>query len=100
VAGHADHRATGCRAAHVTITGTGPGTVIDLSGDQQQAAVSVFSLDPGASDITLERMTIDTSGATIYLHRPCPGRVRDPPGCHLRADQPGDDHRRTPLLAP
>ena len=50
--------------AHVTITGTGPGTVIDLSGDQQQAAVSVFSLDPGASDITIERMTIDTSGAT------------------------------------
>lgn len=50
--------------AHVTITGTGPGTVIGLSGDQQQGATSVFSLDPGASDITIERMTIDTSGAT------------------------------------
>jgi hypothetical protein len=50
--------------AHVTITGTGPGTVIDLSGDQQHAAVSVFALDPGAKDITIERLTIDTSGAT------------------------------------
>jgi hypothetical protein len=50
--------------AHVTITGTGPGTVIGLSGDQQQAAVSVFALDPGAMDITIERLTIDTSGAT------------------------------------
>ena len=50
--------------AHVTFTGTGPGTVLELAGDQQAAAVSVMSLDPGASDITVQRLTIDTSAAT------------------------------------
>ncbi|WP_410672471.1 hypothetical protein [Amycolatopsis sp. cmx-4-68] len=50
--------------AHVTITGTGPGSVLELVGDQQAAAVAVLSLDPGASDITVQRLRIDTSAAT------------------------------------
>ncbi len=50
--------------AHLTITGTGPGTVIDLVGDQGAATTFVISLDPGASDVVVERLTIDTSAAT------------------------------------
>jgi hypothetical protein len=50
--------------AHVAIGGTGPGTVLELVGDQQAGAVAVLSLDPGASDITVQRLTIDTSAAT------------------------------------
>jgi hypothetical protein len=50
--------------AHVTITGTGPGSVLELAGDQQAGAVAVLSLDPGASDIAVQRLTIDTSAAT------------------------------------
>ncbi|HEX6686305.1 MAG TPA: right-handed parallel beta-helix repeat-containing protein [Candidatus Limnocylindrales bacterium] len=51
-------------AAHLSITGTGPGTVIELVGDQGNAATFVISLDPGASDIVIERLTIDTSAAS------------------------------------
>jgi hypothetical protein len=50
--------------AHVTFTGTGPGSVLELVGDQQAGAVAVISLDPGASDITVQRLMIDTSAAT------------------------------------
>ncbi|WP_245848224.1 right-handed parallel beta-helix repeat-containing protein [Lentzea kentuckyensis] len=50
--------------ARVTFSGTGPGTVLELAGDQQAGAVSVLSLDPGASDITVERLRIDTSATT------------------------------------
>lgn len=50
--------------AHVTVSGTGPGTVLELVGDQQAGAVAVLSLDPGASDIAVQRLTIDTSAAT------------------------------------
>lgn len=50
--------------AHLTVTGTGAGTVIDLVGDQGGGATSVFQLDPGASDITIEQLAIDTSAAT------------------------------------
>jgi hypothetical protein len=50
--------------AHVTITGSGPGTVIELVGDQGAGATSVISLDPGARDITIERLRLDTSAAT------------------------------------
>jgi hypothetical protein len=49
---------------HLAITGTGPGTVIELVGDQGAGATSVISLDPGASDVTVERLTIDTAAAT------------------------------------
>ena len=51
-------------AAHLAITGTGPETVIELVGDQRAGATEVISLDPGASDISIERLTIDTSAAT------------------------------------
>jgi hypothetical protein len=50
--------------AHLTIAGTGPGTVIELVGDQGAGATAVISLDPGASDITITGLTIDTSAAT------------------------------------
>jgi hypothetical protein len=50
--------------AHVDITGTGPGTVLELVGDQAATTTSVISLDPGARDITIERLTIDTSATT------------------------------------
>lgn len=51
-------------SAHVTITGGGPGTVLELVGDQQAGAVAVVALDPGASDVTVQRLAIDTSAAT------------------------------------
>ena len=50
--------------AHVTFSGTGPGTVLELVGDQQAGAVAVISLDPGANDVNVQRLTIDTSAAT------------------------------------
>ena len=50
-------------AARLTISGAGPGTVLDLIGDQGAGAVSVISLDPGSSGITVERLTIDTAAA-------------------------------------
>jgi hypothetical protein len=50
--------------AHLEITGSGPGTVLELVGDQGLAATAVISLDPGASDITIDRLAIDMSGAT------------------------------------
>ncbi|MEV4319068.1 right-handed parallel beta-helix repeat-containing protein [Actinocrispum sp. NPDC049592] len=50
--------------AHLTFTGTGPGTVLELVGDQQAGAVAVLSLDPGASDITVAQLKIDTSATT------------------------------------
>ena len=56
--------AVSTHGAHVTFSGTGPGTVLELTGDQQAGAVSVLSLDPGASDITVERLKIDTSATT------------------------------------
>lgn len=49
---------------HLTITGAGPGTVLALVGDQGGGATSLISLDPGASDITIERMTLDTAATT------------------------------------
>src|SRR4051812_28737657 len=50
--------------AHVTISGSGPGSVLELVGDQQAASVAVLSLDPGATDVTVQRLVIDTSAAT------------------------------------
>ncbi|MFL6077086.1 MAG: right-handed parallel beta-helix repeat-containing protein [Mycobacteriales bacterium] len=63
--GSYDHSAAlSTHSAHLTISGTGPGTVIELTGDQGAAATSVISLDPGASDITIQGLAIDTSAAT------------------------------------
>ncbi|MEN3360053.1 MAG: Pectate lyase superfamily protein [Mycobacteriales bacterium] len=56
--------AVATHSAHLTLTGGGPGTVLELVGDQQAGDTAVISLDPGASDITIERLTIDTSAAT------------------------------------
>jgi Right handed beta helix region len=51
-------------SAHLKLAGGGPGTVVELVGDQQGGDTAVISLDPGASDITIEALTIDTSAAT------------------------------------
>jgi hypothetical protein len=50
--------------AHVEIQGAGPGTVLEMVGDQGGAATWVISIDPGARDITIRDLTIDTSAAT------------------------------------
>jgi hypothetical protein len=50
--------------AHVEITGAGPGTVLEISGDQGAGTLFVIALDPGAHDITIRDLTIDTSLAT------------------------------------
>jgi hypothetical protein len=64
-AGSYDRFATlSTHSAHLTIAGTGAGTALELVGDQGAGATSVISLDPGASDIVVERLTIDTSAAT------------------------------------
>lgn len=48
---------------HVQMRGAGPATTISLKGDQGMATTWVVALDPGASDITISDLTIDTSGA-------------------------------------
>jgi Right handed beta helix region len=50
--------------AHVEIQGVGPGTVLEVVGDQGGATTWVISVDPGARDIAIRDLTIDTSGAT------------------------------------
>src|SRR2546430_17511682 len=57
------HSGLSTHSAHLTITGSGPGTVLDLVGDQGRSDISVISLDPGASDVRIERLAIDTSAA-------------------------------------
>jgi hypothetical protein len=49
---------------HLAIRGTGPGTVLEVVGDQGAADMWVIALDPGATDITIADLTIDTSGMT------------------------------------
>src|SRR5262249_35493562 len=36
---------------HAEISGEGPSTVLRIGGDQGEGAISIISLDPGASDI-------------------------------------------------
>lgn len=48
----------------VTIAGAGTATVLELVGDQGAGAVSVISVDAGASGIVIRDLTIDTTGAT------------------------------------
>src|SRR5262245_46501252 len=50
--------------AHVEIQGAGPGTVLELVGDQGGATTWVISVDPGARDISIRDLTIDTSATT------------------------------------
>jgi hypothetical protein len=50
--------------AHVEITGAGPGTVLEIAGNQGAGTLWVIALDPGAHDIIIRDLTIDTSLAT------------------------------------
>jgi hypothetical protein len=50
--------------AHVEIAGAGPGTVLEVVGDLGAATLWVLALDPGARDITIRDLTIDTSATT------------------------------------
>jgi hypothetical protein len=50
--------------AHLEITGAGPGTVLEIAGDQGAGTLWVLALDPGAHDVTIRDLTIDTSAAT------------------------------------
>jgi hypothetical protein len=50
--------------AHVEIAGAGPGTVLEVAGDQGAGDLWVVALDPGAQDITIRDLTIDTSLTT------------------------------------
>jgi parallel beta helix pectate lyase-like protein len=61
---HNTHAGLSTHGAHVTIAGGGPGTVLDLRGDLGRSDLNVISLDPGATDVQVERLTIDTSAAT------------------------------------
>jgi Right handed beta helix region len=49
---------------HVEIQGAGPTTVLEVVGDQGAATTWVISIDPGAQDITIRDLTIDTSATT------------------------------------
>jgi hypothetical protein len=51
-------------APHLGFTGNGPATELDLVGDQGGSDVAAISLDPGAADVTIERLTIDMSQTT------------------------------------
>lgn len=47
--------------AHVEIQGAGPGTVLEVVGDQGGGTTFVIAVDPGARDITIRDLAIDTS---------------------------------------
>lgn len=49
---------------HLELMGSGPGTIIEMIGDQGGADTFVISIDPGASDIAVRDLTIDTSQMT------------------------------------
>lgn len=46
---------------HIEIQGAGPGTILEVVGNQGQAALWVIAVDPGAQDIAIRDLTIDTS---------------------------------------
>lgn len=48
---------------HVAITGVGPATVLELGGDQGGGDVTVISVDPSATDVTISDLTISTARA-------------------------------------
>lgn len=51
-------------AARVEVAGNGPGTVIEVVGDQGGTTIFVISVDPPARNVTLRDFVIDTSGMT------------------------------------
>src|SRR3954470_15571299 len=55
---HNTHAGLSTHGAHLTITGTGPGTVLDVGGDLGRSDLNVISLDPGASDVAVERLAV------------------------------------------
>jgi TolB-like protein/DNA-binding winged helix-turn-helix (wHTH) protein len=50
--------------AHVDIRGIGPETVLEVVGDQGGAGMGVISVNPGAHNIAIRDLTIDTSATT------------------------------------
>lgn len=65
-AGPGTYSRTAClntHGKHITFMGTGPGTVIELRGDQTFQQTLVFAIEPGAGDITIKGITFDTTGA-------------------------------------
>ena len=51
-------------APRVELSGNGPGTVIEVVGDQGAATIFVISVDSGARNITVRDLVIETSGMT------------------------------------
>jgi hypothetical protein len=59
------HAGVSVHCAGVTIRGVGAATVLAMVGDQGDAGyLGVIAVDPGASDITIRDLVIDTSAAT------------------------------------
>jgi hypothetical protein len=48
----------------IQLSGNGPGTVLEVVGDQGAATIWVVSLDPGANHVTVTDLVIDTDGMT------------------------------------
>jgi len=48
----------------IELIGNGPGTVLEVVGDQGAATISVISIDPGAQNISLRDFVLDTSAMT------------------------------------
>jgi hypothetical protein len=48
----------------IELIGNGPGTVIEVVGDQGAATISVIGIDPGAQNIAMRDFILDTSGMT------------------------------------
>lgn len=64
-AGPGAYSRTACLATHgkrITFRGTGPGTIIELRGDQALQQTIVFAIEPAAKDIQLEGIAFDTTG--------------------------------------
>lgn len=51
-------------APWIELSGGGPGTVIEVVGDQGAATIYVISIDPGAHHVSLRDFVIDTSAMT------------------------------------
>src|SRR6185295_8033668 len=46
---------------HIELQGAGPGTVLEVAGNQASGDLWVIAVDPGARDISIRDLTIDTS---------------------------------------
>jgi TolB-like protein/DNA-binding winged helix-turn-helix (wHTH) protein len=61
---HNRFAALSIHGAHVEVQGAGPQTVLEVVGDQGGASMGVIAVNPGAHDIAIRDLTIDTSAAT------------------------------------